>query len=68
MSKDPMERVFAEMGLGSVRGLHDYYQNNVIKRHQTLLDECQVLSLEYANLPPQIKSEMQFLWVLFIFI
>lgn len=52
-----MERVFHEVGLGSVRCIHDYYQIKVIKYHEKLLEECKSLNREYINLSFQIKSE-----------
>lgn len=52
-----MERVFHEMGLGSVRCIHDYYQTKVITYHQKLLEECKSLNWEYNNISFQIKTE-----------
>jgi hypothetical protein len=45
-----MERVFYEMGVGSVRTLHGFYQTRVLKYHERILQECNTLHNEYANL------------------
>ncbi|KAK6626109.1 hypothetical protein RUM43_006414 [Polyplax serrata] len=54
---DAMERVFHEMGLGSVRCIHEYYQSKVISYHQKLLEECKALNFEYNNISFNIKAE-----------
>ncbi|XP_033611268.1 STAGA complex 65 subunit gamma isoform X3 [Cryptotermes secundus] len=47
---DAMERVFYEMGVGSVRNLHVFYQMRVLKYHERMLRECNRLHDEYASL------------------
>jgi hypothetical protein len=45
-----VERVFYEMGIGSVRTLHEFYQTRVLKYHERMLRECNSLHDEYASL------------------
>jgi hypothetical protein len=45
-----MERVFYEMGVGSVRTLHGFYQTRVLKYHERMIDECNALQDKYASL------------------
>jgi hypothetical protein len=45
-----MERVFHEMGAGSVRSLHAFYQMRVLKYHERMLNECNALHDEYSTL------------------
>lgn len=52
-----MERVFHEMNIGSVRCIHDYYQNKVINFHEKILEECKTLNAEYSSISIPIKSE-----------
>lgn len=52
-----MERVFYEMGVGSVRTLHEFYQTRVLKYHERMLQECNTLHNEYASLAlPTLRS------------
>lgn len=53
-----MERVFADMGVGSVRELHSYYQERIILRHEKLLEECRSLNLEYCSLALNVKPDV----------
>lgn len=52
-----MERVFHEMGIGSVRCIHDYYQSKIINYHNKLLEESKSLNWEYNNISIPIKTE-----------
>lgn len=55
--QDAMERVFHDMNIGSVRCIHKYYQNRVIKYHEKILEECKNLNCEYNNISIPIKTE-----------
>lgn len=39
-----MERVLIEMGVGGVAGIHDYYQNYVLKFEQKMKGEVEVMA------------------------
>ncbi|XP_054283787.1 STAGA complex 65 subunit gamma isoform X2 [Macrosteles quadrilineatus] len=54
---DAMERVFHEMGLGSVVSLHDYYQTRVLKYRDKCKAECEDLLKKYQVVAPTIKRE-----------
>lgn len=47
---DAVECVFYEMGVGSIRTLHGFYQTRVLKYHERKLQECNTLNDEYASL------------------
>ncbi|CAL1539764.1 unnamed protein product [Lymnaea stagnalis] len=50
---DIIERVFHEMGLGSVTCIHDFYQMRILAYRQKLEDQCQTLMSEYNRLSKQ---------------
>ncbi|XP_046676176.1 STAGA complex 65 subunit gamma-like [Homalodisca vitripennis] len=54
---DAMERVFHEMGLGSVTRLHDFYQSRVLQYRDQCQEKCQKLVQQYEALLPTIKRE-----------
>ncbi|XP_045475658.1 STAGA complex 65 subunit gamma-like [Harmonia axyridis] len=45
-----IERVLVELGMGGVKGLHDYYRSRVIKYVNVLRGRCQVLNDHYNQL------------------
>jgi len=45
-----MERVFYEMGVGSVRTLHRFYQIRVLRYYEQVLNKCASLHDEYSSL------------------
>jgi hypothetical protein len=45
-----MERVFYEMGVGSIRTLHGFYRTRVLKYHEQMVNECNACLDEYAGL------------------
>ncbi|XP_071442162.1 STAGA complex 65 subunit gamma isoform X2 [Hetaerina americana] len=47
---DIMERVFHEMGIGSVCSMHSFYQSRVIMYHARMVHTCQLLDEEYQTL------------------
>ncbi|KAJ9580648.1 hypothetical protein L9F63_024171 [Diploptera punctata] len=47
---DAMERVFYDMGIGSMTVLHEFYQRRVLRYHKRMLEICNVLQEEYAGL------------------
>ena len=47
---DIMERVFHEMGIGSITELHGFYRTRVIKYHESMLERCNALQDEYASM------------------
>lgn len=53
-----MERVFFEMGLGSVTSLHDFYQTRIIAYREEKKLECLKLMDEYKQCSalPHTKS------------
>lgn len=52
-----MERVFHEMGFGSMVCLHEYYQSRVYQYRDTRKAESQALVNKYQALLPTIKRE-----------
>ncbi|KAL1505339.1 hypothetical protein ABEB36_004928 [Hypothenemus hampei] len=55
-----LERVLVEMGFGGVSGLHNYYQNRVVKYVRKLEKRCQVLEKEYLSLLiPKAESPIE---------
>lgn len=56
-----IEKVLTETGMGGVKGLHDYYQNRVVKYINVLKKRCKELNDHYAVLlipkspPPPVK-------------
>lgn len=56
--QDAIVRVFQEMNIGSVFCLNEYYQRNIVKYHEKILQECKALNLEYNNISIPIKSEI----------
>lgn len=60
-----MERVFYEMGVGSVKTLHGFYQTRVLKYHEMMINKCNSLQDEYASLAlpvlrPKSDSEIRY--------
>ncbi|XP_067000225.1 STAGA complex 65 subunit gamma [Anabrus simplex] len=56
---DPVERVFAEMGLGSMLSLHTFYQQRVLMYHQRVLNDCLWLATRYSQLTEStVKQEV----------
>lgn len=53
---DVIERVFQEIGLGSVTNLHTFYQNRIVNYHQNLLQQCQDLEEECERLKTPEKK------------
>lgn len=51
-----MERVFYEMGVGSVRTLHEFYQTRVLKYHERVLNKCASLHDEYSSLAVPVNK------------
>lgn len=47
---DAMERVFYEMGVGSVRTLHGFYQTRVLRYYERVLKKCACLHNEYSSI------------------
>ncbi|XP_022918049.1 STAGA complex 65 subunit gamma [Onthophagus taurus] len=47
---NPIERVLTELGLGGTKGLHDYYQNRVIKYIEVMQKRCRELNNYYTQL------------------
>ena len=45
-----MEQVFHELGIGSPRVLHEYYQQNIIQYHQRVFTSCQQLAADYERI------------------
>ncbi|KAK5650211.1 hypothetical protein RI129_001240 [Pyrocoelia pectoralis] len=45
-----VERVFVELGMGGVKGLHDYYQTRVVKYINVLQKRCKELIKHYESL------------------
>lgn len=45
-----VERVFVEIGLGGIRGLHDYYENRVVKYVNVLHKRTVELKNQYDKL------------------
>ncbi|GJQ82087.1 putative histone H3 acetylation [Trypoxylus dichotomus] len=45
-----VERVLTELGMGGIRGLHDYYQARVVKYISVLRKRCHDLNDHYAKL------------------
>ena len=45
-----MEHVFYEMGVGSVRTLHGFYQTRVLRYYEQVLNKCSSLHDEYSSL------------------
>ncbi|KAG8226001.1 hypothetical protein J437_LFUL003060 [Ladona fulva] len=54
---DIMERVFHEMGIGSVCTLHSFYQSRVIMYHARMKHTCQQLDEEYQLLRRSLSKE-----------
>ncbi|KAH9510019.1 STAGA complex 65 subunit gamma [Bulinus truncatus] len=50
---DIVERVFYEMGLGSITCLHNFYQQRVLTYHRRMEEQCQALMTEYSRLNKQ---------------
>nr|KAG5709235.1 hypothetical protein BaRGS_017987 [Batillaria attramentaria] len=47
---DIIERVFHEMGIGSVTTLHEFYQTRVLAYHKNMLEACKQSAAEYEKL------------------
>lgn len=47
---DLIEQVFHEIGLGSVKCLHDFYQSHIIAYHENMEHTCQQLMSEYEKI------------------
>jgi hypothetical protein len=45
-----MECVFYEMGVGSIRTLHGFYQTRVLRYYEQVLNKCASLHDEYSSL------------------
>lgn len=51
-----LERVFVEIGIGGLKGLHDYYENRIVKYVNVLKKRCEDLNDHYENLlVPQVS-------------
>ncbi|XP_055893089.1 STAGA complex 65 subunit gamma-like [Biomphalaria glabrata] len=50
---DIIERVFYEMGLGSITCLNDFYQQRILAYHKKKEEQCQLLMAEYNRLNKQ---------------
>ncbi|CAG5125878.1 unnamed protein product [Candidula unifasciata] len=50
---DLIERVFHEMGMGSVTCLRDFYKQRVLQYHDKVQQQCQALTAEYNALSKQ---------------
>jgi len=56
---DPLEQCCAELGLGSVLALGDYYRETVVKRQARLARQCRERQEEYrAELPGQQQGRL----------
>lgn len=51
--QDIIERVFYEMGLGSITCLNDFYQQRILAYHKKKEEQCQLLMAEYNRLNKQ---------------
>ncbi|XP_046394569.1 STAGA complex 65 subunit gamma-like [Ischnura elegans] len=56
---DVMERVFHEMGIGSVCTLHAFYQSRVCMYHARMVHTCQLLGDEYVALRRSLFEQME---------
>ncbi|CAG2059810.1 unnamed protein product [Timema podura] len=53
---DIVERVFHEMGLGSILNLHDFYQTRIIRYHNFLKEGCISMTQSYIGQLKVYKS------------
>ncbi|PVD34559.1 hypothetical protein C0Q70_05835 [Pomacea canaliculata] len=55
---DIIEKVFHEMGIGSVTTLHEFYQTRILAYHKHMIETCKHLVTEYEKLkqPTSLKS------------
>ncbi|XP_059163156.1 STAGA complex 65 subunit gamma-like [Physella acuta] len=57
---DIVERVFHEMGVGSVQSVHEFYQQRVINYRDRMEEQCRLLMAEYNKLSRQpVKQSSQ---------
>jgi len=49
---DILEQVFNESGVGSILDVQDHYENNVIKQHFRLIEQCRELRESYVSEVP----------------
>ncbi|XP_064608215.1 STAGA complex 65 subunit gamma-like isoform X1 [Liolophura sinensis] len=56
---DIMCQVFAEMGLGSITTLHDFYQTRILQYHENMIETCQQLSQEYNKLKHPLENKQE---------
>ncbi|BFZ14518.1 hypothetical protein BsWGS_17557 [Bradybaena similaris] len=57
---DLIERVFHEMGMGSVTCLRDFYKQRVLLYHEKIQQQCQALTADYNALskqPPALAKQ-----------
>ncbi|XP_044742728.1 STAGA complex 65 subunit gamma-like [Chrysoperla carnea] len=54
---DDIERVFTEMGIGSILGLHEFYTTRVINYQKRVYNRCQNLLKEYEELEKEDVPE-----------
>lgn len=47
---DVLEQVFQECGVGSVHDLEDFYNNRVLRYHESMVSQCQQLVQDYEKL------------------
>ncbi|KAI0215850.1 hypothetical protein LSAT2_032072 [Lamellibrachia satsuma] len=58
--QDPIERVFHEMGVGSMMNLHTHYTKHVLHYHDCMLQTCEELRDKYTRLTsPAIPNGTQ---------
>lgn len=57
--QDIMCQVFAEMGLGSITTLHDFYQTRILHYHENMVETCQQLSQEYNKLKHPLENKQE---------
>ncbi|KAL5011540.1 hypothetical protein ScPMuIL_010091 [Solemya velum] len=54
---DIIEQVFHEMGIGSVKNLHDFYQTRVIQYRFNMEQTCQQLMADYKKLKQPVTQK-----------
>ncbi|XP_064637438.1 STAGA complex 65 subunit gamma-like [Lineus longissimus] len=59
--QDVMDQAFHEMGIGSVRLLHDFYQNRIINYRKHMIQQCNTLMMEYDRVKnPEYRNTEDF--------
>uniref|UniRef100_A0A0B6Z4R9 Bromodomain associated domain-containing protein n=1 Tax=Arion vulgaris TaxID=1028688 RepID=A0A0B6Z4R9_9EUPU len=56
---DLIERVFHEMGMGSVTSLHDFYNQRIVAYHNKIKQQCQSVMSEYSALSKQTPAAVK---------